>query len=98
MKEKNPKVSVIIPSLDGYRDGNVPRLLEDISRQSYRKLEVFVVKAVKPCGRAHNHGAQRAKGRARWPGPHRKRNGPTLQGSRTQNRVDHPPGFLKPDS
>lgn len=62
MKEKNPKVSVIIPSLDGYRDGNVPRLLEDISRQSYRDLEVFVVKAVKPCSRAHNHGAKRAKG------------------------------------
>ena len=31
--DDKPKVSVIIPSLDGYRDGNVDRLISDIKSQ-----------------------------------------------------------------
>ncbi|MDP2924024.1 MAG: glycosyltransferase [Candidatus Omnitrophota bacterium] len=61
--ETNPKVSVIIPSLDGYRGGNVPKLLEDIHNQTIKDLEIHVVKGVVPNGKARNEGANLAKGR-----------------------------------
>ena len=58
----NPLVSVIIPSLDGYRNGNVPKLLSYLKRQTFQDFELIIVKGEKPCARAHNVGAQRAKG------------------------------------
>lgn len=61
-EEGAPRVSVIIPSLDGYRDGCVPRLLESIEAQSFRDYEVHVIKGVSPQGRAINQGAARARG------------------------------------
>ncbi len=57
-----PRVSVIIPSLDGYRDGCVPRLLESVEAQSFRDFEVHVIKGVSPQGRAINQGADAARG------------------------------------
>ncbi len=57
-----PRVTVIIPSLDGYRNGCVPRLLESIARQSFREYEVHVIKGVFPQGKAINQGAARAQG------------------------------------
>ncbi|MFH1201763.1 MAG: glycosyltransferase [Candidatus Omnitrophota bacterium] len=62
MSVRNPLVSVIIPSLDGYRQGNVPKLLEDLSKQSFQDFEVHVVKGISPCSKAHNVGAKLAKG------------------------------------
>lgn len=62
MTEADPKVSVIIPSLDGYRDGNVPRLLEDLKRQTFQDFEVHVIKGVKPLSRARNEGARISNG------------------------------------
>ena len=59
---KSPKVSVIIPSLDGYRNGNVSRLINDISKQTFKDIEVILVKGVKPNGHARNVGAEKAKG------------------------------------
>lgn len=59
---KSPKVSVIIPSLDGYRNSNVPKLINDISKQTTKDIEVILVKGVKPNGHARNVGVQRAKG------------------------------------
>ncbi|MCP4644875.1 MAG: glycosyltransferase [bacterium] len=58
----NPRVSVIIPSFDGHRDGCVPRLLESVHGQSYRDVEVIVIKGVSPQGRAINQGADQARG------------------------------------
>ena len=58
-----PRVSVLIPSLDGYRDGNVPRLLGDLARQTEQDFEVLVVVGVRPNGRARNVGAREARGR-----------------------------------
>lgn len=58
----NSLVSVIIPSLDGYRNGNVPKLVADLKRQTVKDFELIIVKGEKPCARAHNVGAQRAKG------------------------------------
>jgi GT2 family glycosyltransferase len=59
-RKDNPSISVIIPSLDGYREGNVPRLLEALSKQTFQDFEVIVVKGIKPTSRAHNIGVQNA--------------------------------------
>lgn len=57
-----PKVSVIIPSSDGYRNGNVPLLLEDLKKQTYQDYELIVIKGVSPLSKAHNDAAKKAKG------------------------------------
>lgn len=57
-----PKVSVIIPSLDGYREGNLPRLLDQIEAQTFKDLEVILIKGIRPNGKARNIGAKKAKG------------------------------------
>ena len=61
-EQSGPRVSVIIPSLDGYREGRVPALLESIERQTFRDFEVHVIKGVSPQGTAINHGANLARG------------------------------------
>jgi len=57
-----PRVSVIIPSRDGYREGCVPRLLESIDAQTFRDFEIIVVTGVFPQGKAINQGAGQAQG------------------------------------
>lgn len=57
-----PKISIVIPSYDGYREGNVPKLLEDLKKQIFQDFEVILVKGVKPNGRARNEGVKRARG------------------------------------
>ena len=59
---KTPRLSVIIPSWDGHRDGCVPRLLESVGRQSFADFEVIVIKGVSPQGKAINQGAAQARG------------------------------------
>jgi GT2 family glycosyltransferase len=58
---ESPKASVIIPTLDGDRNGNLSRLLQDLCRQNYDSFEVHVVKGVKPQGKAINAGADKSK-------------------------------------
>ena len=58
-----PRISVIIPSLDGSRGGNVPLLLSDLAAQTEQDFEVLVVVGVCPNGRARNVGVRRAAGR-----------------------------------
>jgi choline kinase len=62
MSNSQVKVSVVIPSLDGYRQGNVPKLLACLKEQSFKDIEVIVIKGVRPNGKARNIGAQKAKG------------------------------------
>lgn len=62
MPEAIPLVSVVIPSLDGSRGGNVERLREQIARQTIRETEWLLVVGVRPNGRARNLGARRARG------------------------------------
>jgi len=57
-----PRISVIISSLDGYRNGALPRLLASIEHQSFRDYEVHVVKGVAPQGKAINQGARDSRG------------------------------------
>ena len=55
-------MSIVLPSLDGHRDGCVPRLLESIEAQTFQDFEVHLVKGVAPQGKAINEGAARAQG------------------------------------
>ena len=59
---KAPRVSVIIPSLDGYRNGAVPRLLASIEAQTFQDFELIVIKGVTPQGKAINQGMEQARG------------------------------------
>lgn len=58
---QKPKVTVIIPSLDGSRGGNVNKLKKDLNSQTLRPYEIIVVVGVSPNGRARNTGVERAK-------------------------------------
>ena len=57
-----PRVSVIIPSWDGHRNGCVPRLLESVRAQTFRDFETHIVEGVSPQGKAINEGARLARG------------------------------------
>ncbi|MCX5768761.1 MAG: glycosyltransferase [Candidatus Hydrogenedentes bacterium] len=57
-----PRVSIIIPSLDGHRGGAVPRLLESIKRQTLKDLEIHLIRGVSPQGKAINQGAGMSRG------------------------------------
>lgn len=63
MPSESPKVSVIIPSFDGYRGGNVPKLLEDLKGQTCQDFELHIVKDIRPNGRARNEGVKLSRGR-----------------------------------
>ncbi|MFP4029192.1 MAG: glycosyltransferase [Candidatus Brocadiia bacterium] len=58
----SPHVSVVIPSLDGWRDGNVPELIGQIREQTLDDVEVLLVIGVRPNGRARNVGVREARG------------------------------------
>lgn len=58
-----PEVSVIIPTWDGQREGNVPRLVEQLKRQSLQRVEVILSLRESPNGRARNLGAKMAQGK-----------------------------------
>lgn len=57
-----PRISVIIPTLDGHRGGRVPHLLETVRHQTFTDYEILLIKGVSPQGRAINQGARQAKG------------------------------------
>ncbi|MBS3764424.1 MAG: glycosyltransferase [Planctomycetes bacterium] len=58
----DPGISVVIPSLDGWRDGNVPQLIGQIREQTLDDVEVLLVIGVSPNGRARNVGVRQARG------------------------------------
>lgn len=60
--EPSPQVSVVIPSLDGYRNGAVPRLLDSIARQTFRDYDLHIIRGVSPQGSAINQGVRGARG------------------------------------
>ncbi|MCP4366416.1 MAG: glycosyltransferase [Planctomycetes bacterium] len=59
--KKTPRVSVIIPTLKG--GPNIPRLLEEIERQTFKGLETLVIEGIHPNGRARNAGVKKARGK-----------------------------------
>ena len=58
----HPRVSVVIPSADGRRGGNLPLLIGDLRAQSLRDSEVILAVGIRPQGRAINRGAAAARG------------------------------------
>ena len=58
----SPKVTVLIPSLDGHRNGMVPRLVQQLKDQTFEDMEVLIIKGVRPNGKARNEGARQARG------------------------------------
>ncbi|HCE44145.1 MAG TPA: hypothetical protein DET40_11400 [Lentisphaeria bacterium] len=56
------KVSVIIPSFDGKRNGNVEMLKEQLGNQTQAPFEIIVVVGVSPNGKARNEGVKKASG------------------------------------
>jgi len=56
------KVSVIIPSLDGHRDGNIDILKHQILSQTLKPIEIIVVSGIHPNGKARNEGVKKASG------------------------------------
>ena len=58
-----PILSIVIPTVDGYRDGHFPRLLKQLRQQSFQDFETIIVKGDPRQGRAINTGAALAKGR-----------------------------------
>jgi glycosyltransferase involved in cell wall biosynthesis/GT2 family glycosyltransferase len=58
-----PALSVIIPTLDGHRQGHLSHLLDQLERQSFRDFESIIIKGDKRQGRAINTGASAARGR-----------------------------------
>ena len=61
-ESNTPRVSVIIPTRDGYRDGFVPRLLESVKEQTFTDYEIHLVKGVSPQGKAINQGVDATQG------------------------------------
>lgn len=59
----DPDVSVVIPTFDGDRGGNVPRLVEQLETQQGVSLEVILSVGESPNGHARNVGADAAHGR-----------------------------------
>lgn len=59
----SPQVSVIIPSLDGRRNGNVERLIQQLQTQTWKSLEIVLSIGESPNGHARNVGVEIAQGR-----------------------------------
>ncbi len=57
-----PVLSIIIPTADGTRGGNLARLLEELRGQTLPRFEVIVVEGDRRQGRAINTGAAIARG------------------------------------
>ena len=58
----HPEVSVIIPSWDGNRGGNVLKLIQQLKAQNLTSIEIILSVAESPNGYARNLGADVAKG------------------------------------
>ena len=57
-----PKISAIIPTFDGYRNGLLPALLKQLYEQSFQDFETIIIKGDSRQGRAINTGADIARG------------------------------------
>ena len=61
-REGYPKISIIIPTSDGYRNGLFPALLKQLSEQTLQNYETIIIKGDPRQGRAINTGADIARG------------------------------------
>ncbi len=61
-KFKDIKISVVIPSFDGKRDGNVEKLKKQLNSQTLKPHEIVLSIGISPNGRARNEGVKKASG------------------------------------
>lgn len=59
----DPEVTVIIPTVDGARGGNLSHLLSQLHQQTFQRFEVIIVEGDRRQGRAINIAAAIAQGR-----------------------------------
>ncbi len=59
---ENIRVSVVIPHFYPSREENLNRIISDLRLQTFRDVELIVVRGVAPQGRAINQGARQARG------------------------------------
>lgn len=55
-----PQVTVVIPSLDGSRNGNVGRLIDQLKSQKFKSIEIILSINESPNGHARNVGIEKA--------------------------------------
>lgn len=55
-------VSVVIPHFYASRENNLKGLLKDLQTQTFREMEVLVIRGVSPQGKAINEGVRAARG------------------------------------
>ena len=60
---EKPEISVVIPSLDGDRNGNVQFLVSQVKRQSISSLEIILSVGETPNGHARNVGVEISRGK-----------------------------------
>jgi GT2 family glycosyltransferase len=58
-----PKISVIIPTLDSYRNGLFPALLEQLSEQTFQDFETILIRGDPRQGRAINTAVDISRGK-----------------------------------
>jgi len=63
IEHPDPVISVVIPSRDGKRGGNVDRLLDDLRSQTRQDFEVILAIGFSPNGHARNQGVKAARGK-----------------------------------
>jgi len=56
------KISIIIPSFDGVRNGNVDKLKKDLDSQTLKPHEIILSIGISPNGKARNEGVKKASG------------------------------------
>jgi glycosyltransferase involved in cell wall biosynthesis len=61
-----PEVSIVIPSLDGTRGGNVKTLIDSLKAQTVKNIEIIISKNERPNGHARNVGIAPASPSSRW--------------------------------
>ena len=62
-RSDTPQVSIVIPSLDGVRGGNVDRLVGQLKEQTFDSIEIILSIGESPNGHARNVGVVLARGR-----------------------------------
>ena len=63
IEHAEPAISVVIPSRDGTRGGNVDRLLDNLRSQTRQDFEVILAIGFSPNGHARNQGVKPARGK-----------------------------------
>lgn len=57
------EVSVVIPHFYGTREDNLAGLVQDLRDQTFKEMEILIVKGVSPQGKAINQGVRMTKGK-----------------------------------